>query len=87
MCNSIGLIDAGYRGDVQAKVDNIEVKNSIEPEYLRLVEGTRLFQVCQHNFLPWDNIVLIDELPIAPDNRGSGGFGSTSLPVDQHSRT
>jgi len=87
MCNSIGLIDAGYRGDVQAKVDNIEQKNTIDPEYLRLVEGTRLFQICQHNFLPWDSVVLVDELPSAPDDRGAGGFGSTSLQVDQHPRT
>ena len=42
--------------------------------------GTRYFQVCQHNFLPWDQIIIVDSLealPRPPDNRGEGGFGST----------
>jgi len=71
LCNSIGLIDAGYRGEVKAMVDNMEETT------IRYDSGTRLFQICQHNFLPWTNIVLIDELPAPPDDRGSGGFGST----------
>jgi len=71
LCNSIGLIDAGYRGEVKAMVDNMEETT------VRYDSGTRLFQICQHNFLPWDNIVIVDELPAPPDDRGSGGFGST----------
>ena len=71
--NSIGLIDQGYRGEVQAKVDVID-----EPHVWP--KGTRLFQLCRHDFLPWDCIIVVsseDELPKAPDNRGAGGFGST----------
>ena len=71
--NSIGLIDAGYRGEVQAKVDVVDVPSPWE-------SGNRFFQLCQHNFLPWRNIFIVnsaDELPAAPDNRGEGGFGST----------
>jgi len=74
LTNSIGLIDAGYRGQVKAKVD---VKNN---EIYEIKEGTRLFQLCQHSCLPWNSVVLVnslDELPLALDNRGSGGFGST----------
>jgi len=74
LCNSIGLIDAGYRGEVKAMVDNITPE---EETTVRYDSGTRLFQICQHNFLPWDNIVIVDELPAPPDDRGSGGFGST----------
>jgi dUTP pyrophosphatase len=75
LCNSIGLIDAGYRGEVKAMADNM---NPEEETTIRYDSGTRLFQICQHNFLPWTNIVLTDELPAPPDDRGSGGFGSTS---------
>jgi len=74
LCNSIGLIDAGYRGEVKAMVDNM---NPEEETTIRYDSGTRLFQICQHNFLSWTNIVLTDELPAPPDDRGSGGFGST----------
>ena len=77
LTNSIGLIDAGYRGEVQAKVDILEWKDKVEPEYLRFDCETRLFQICQHNFLPWKKIVLVKELPAGPDDRGVGGFGST----------
>lgn len=84
LCNSIGLIDAGYRGEVKAMVDNMKPESETT---IRLESGTRLFQVCQHNFLPWTKIVLTEELPAAPDNRGSGGFGSTGLQLENHPRT
>jgi len=77
MANSIGLIDMGYRGDVKAKVDLLERTND---EYV-VPRETRLFQICQSNFMPWDNVVIVQferELPPAPDNRGAGGFGSTN---------
>ena len=75
LANSIGLIDAGYRGELKAKVDIMYFVENYE-----IKEKTRLFQLCQHSCLPWEKIVLVhslDELPKAPDNRGSGGFGST----------
>jgi dUTP pyrophosphatase len=84
MCNSIGLIDAGYRGEVNAKVDSLYAE---EGSITHFGAGTRLFQICQHNFLPWNKIVLTDELPSPPDSRGSGGFGSTGLQLENHPRT
>jgi dUTPase len=78
LANSIGLIDAGYRGEVQGKVDVLDWKETAAPEYLRFDSGSRLFQICQHNFLPWKKVVLVEELPDGPDDRGVGGFGSTS---------
>ena len=74
LANSIGLIDAGYRGEVKAMVDVIEHNKTY------ISNGTRLFQIVTHNFLPWKDIRLVNtlgELPNAPDERGSGGFGST----------
>jgi len=75
MSNQIGLADAGYRGELIARVDCLENDMTYTVEF-----GRRLFQVVQHNWLPWKKIVLVnslDELPAAPDNRGAGGFGST----------
>lgn len=77
LCNSIGLIDMGYRGELQAKVDVLDWRNKAEPEYIRLDDGYRLFQLCQHSFLPWKKIVLQDDLLSGVDDRGEGGFGST----------
>jgi dUTP pyrophosphatase len=74
LSNSIGLIDAGYRGEVKAKVDNVFQQNYV------VEQGSRLFQICQHSCLPWKQFVLVDsldDLPVAKDTRGSGGFGST----------
>jgi dUTP pyrophosphatase len=83
LSNSIGLIDAGYRGEVKAYVDNIVPDDAT----IELEGGTRLFQICQHNLLPWRSIELVDEIPEASDTRGSGGFGSTGLQTEYHSRT
>ena len=77
LSNSIGLIDMGYRGEVMAKCDpSLPYDNT--PHVIE--QGTRLFQLVQHNFMPWKEIRIVDlleELPAAPDNRGAGGFGST----------
>lgn len=75
MSNQIGLADAGYRGELIARVDCV----SNNREYV-VERGRRLFQVVQHNWLPWKDIIFVnslDDLPAAPDNRGAGGFGST----------
>jgi dUTPase len=75
MSNQIGLADAGYRGELIARVDSVGPDTAYNVEF-----GRRLFQVVQHNWLPWSNIIFVDnlsDLPAAPDNRGAGGFGST----------
>jgi dUTP pyrophosphatase len=78
LANSIGLIDAGYRGELRAKVDVIELTSNY-PD-IPIIHGSRYFQICQHNFLPWSEINIVqfeNELPAARDDRGAGGFGST----------
>ena len=79
MSNQIGLADMGYRGELIARVDTMAPTINGVNGYL-VEQGRRLFQIVQHNWMPWKNVVIvddIDELPAAPDNRGEGGFGST----------
>lgn len=78
MSNQIGLADMGYRGELIARVDTADLRGAT----FVVDEGRRLFQIVQHNWLPWNYVYLVDseeELPPAPDNRGEGGFGSTGL--------
>jgi dUTPase len=77
MSNQIGLADMGYRGELIARVD---IFGPPEMADYTVEKGRRLFQIVQHNWMPWKNIVIVDhedDLPSAPDNRGGGGFGST----------
>ena len=68
LCNSIGLIDAGYRGEIMAAVDNIK------HEDYTINSGQRLFQIVAMDGSPL-SFELVDEL--SATGRGSGGFGST----------
>jgi dUTP pyrophosphatase len=76
MSNQVGLADAGYRGELIARVDCLDTNCG---QYT-IQEGHRLFQIVQHNWLPYDRVIIVDspnDLPVPPDNRGGGGFGST----------
>ena len=68
MCNSVGLIDAGYRGEIMAAVDNVKTVSH------EIKTGERLFQLVA---LDGSKISfsLVDEL--TSSERGDGGFGST----------
>ena len=68
LSNSIGLIDAGYRGEIIAAVDNIkDFDYQLEP-------GQRLFQLVAMDGSPI-RFRIVDEL--SDTSRGGGGFGST----------
>jgi dUTPase len=69
LANSVGLIDAGYRGVLMAAVD-------VEREF-DIQAGDRYFQLVKPDLLPWDKIHIVDEIPGGPTLRGEGGFGST----------
>jgi dUTP pyrophosphatase len=73
LANSVGLIDAGYRGMLLAAVDN----RGAEPFTVR--NGDRLFQISTPDLLPFDDIRIVDEIPGGATLRGSGGFGSTGV--------
>ena len=68
LANSVGIIDAGYRGNLMAVVDNI----SDEP--FQIQKKQRLFQICGRYLEPI-RLTLVEEL--SNSERGNGGFGST----------
>lgn len=68
LSNSIGLIDAGYRGELMAVVDN----RSSEPFSIK--KGDRLFQLVRGDLKPF-SFEVVEELE--ESSRGKGGFGST----------
>ena len=69
MSNSVGIIDAGYRGNLMVSVDNIS-----ENHFL-IEKGTRLFQICGPTLSPI-SFELTNSL--SETDRGEGGFGSTN---------
>ena len=68
LANAVGLIDAGYRGEIMAAVDNIKGEDyTVEP-------NQRLFQLVAMNGSPI-SFEIVNEL--SKSSRGKGGFGST----------
>ena len=76
LANSVGLIDAGYRGPILAVVDN----HQREDDFV-INHGDRYFQLATPDLLPWDDIKIVEEIPGGPTLRGEGGFGSTGRSV------
>ena len=70
MANSIGIIDAGYRGNIMAKVRNM---NPLNNENIN--KETCLFQIIAPDLKPI-KINIVNELSIT--TRNDNGFGSTN---------
>ena len=68
MSNSVGIIDAGYRGCIKVALDNMG-----DDDYV-IDKGTRLFQICCPLLSPI-TLKIVDCL--SETSRGEGGFGST----------
>ena len=72
LANSMGLIDAGYRGDIMAAV------RLVGATAYEVVAG-RYFQLASPDLLPWDAVRVVDTIPGGETLRGAGGFGSTGV--------
>jgi dUTP pyrophosphatase len=68
LANSVGIIDAGYRGAITAAFDVRGQEESV-------VKFQRLVQICAPTLEPV-RLVLVDQ-PHAQTERGDRGFGST----------
>jgi dUTP pyrophosphatase len=74
LANSIGLIDATYRGVLMAALDSVD-KASFTADKQRFV------QLVAPSLEPWIDVIIVSEFPpiSAVTARGAGGFGSTGL--------
>ena len=70
MANSVGIIDAGYRGPIIVALDHI---GSSDEDFV-IQRGTRLFQICSPILEPI-HLEVVDSL--SETDRGNNGFGST----------
>lgn len=68
LSNSVGIIDAGYRGNIMAIVDNLSDEDFV------IEQNTRLFQLCSPDLSPI-SFEVVNEL--SETSRGGGGLGST----------
>lgn len=68
LANSVGIMDAGYRGNVIAIVDNISDSD------FRVEAGTRIVQICDPTLRPI-TFEMVNSL--SDTSRGQGGLGST----------
>ena len=81
LANSVGIIDAGYRGSIKAAVKYIPSYDDIKSDegsiYI-IKKGTRLFQLCSPD-LKELKFKLVNTL--SETSRGEGGFGSTGITI------
>ena len=68
LSNSVGIIDAGYRGNIIGIVDNLS-----DEEYV-IEPNSRLFQLCSPTLAP---ITFQNVNSLSETSRGDGGLGST----------
>lgn len=81
LANSVGIIDAGYRGNIIGMFDVVNIDNSYNEDkgadyYAKSYD--RLVQICAPGLVPIfvEMVDSIEALGIETE-RGSGGFGST----------
>jgi dUTPase len=86
LANSVGIIDAGYRGDLIAAVDTIGLFGSTDIWHIwketlsPIKKYDRYFQVCAPDLSPFlVHIVETEQDLSPPTDRGAGGFGSTGV--------
>lgn len=74
LANSVGIIDAGYRGNIIAAFDvSIDDNTSYVQPYSRLV------QICAPGLVPIIANVVDTKEELGITLRGNGGFGSTGI--------
>jgi dUTP pyrophosphatase len=72
LCNSVGIIDSGYRGELIAMVDYVGKGDDCIIDV-----RDRYFQICMGDLSPF-YVEMVDKLEdLGITERGAGGFGST----------
>ncbi len=69
LTNCVGVIDSGYRGELQA---TFKKTNGLDS--LKYNVGDRAAQII---ILPYPQVVMVESDELSDTERGDGGFGST----------
>lgn len=72
LTNCVGVIDSGYRGELQATFKKNNWLKGNESEKYQV--GDRVAQII---ILPYPQILFVESEELSETERGSGGFGST----------
>jgi len=72
LSNSVGVIDSGYRGEIQATFNKIQGIDNIGRDSYKV--GDR---ICQIMIIPHPPVNFIEVEELNNTERGEGGFGST----------
>lgn len=71
MANSVGVVDSCYRGEVTAKFNITDTRQSVFSHYQ---EGDRIAQMI---IIPYPEIEFEETDSLSESDRGTGGYGST----------
>jgi dUTPase len=80
LANSVGIIDAGYRGHLMGMFDVVNIdpdyKDDMEADYYGK-EYDRYLQICAPGLVPIIVEIVGSKEELGETERGEGGFGST----------
>ena len=74
LTNSVGVIDSGYRGEIQATFKKVYGKNDVRIDEVDYKIGDRIAQII---IMPYPQVKFSEVEELSETDRGSGGFGST----------
>lgn len=74
LTNCVGVIDSGYRGELQATFKKVYGKNDIRIDETDYKVGDRIAQIM---IIPHPTIEFEETNELSNTERGEGGFGST----------
>lgn len=72
MCNHVGIIDSGYRGEIFITFKNRDADNHLAPYDIKDDKA-----IAQLIIIPYPTITLIEAEELSETERGEGGHGST----------
>jgi dUTP pyrophosphatase len=71
LSNCVGVVDSGYRGELQATFNKVNQNSIAENDY---TVGDRIAQIM---IIPHPSIEFEEADELSDTERGDGGFGST----------
>ena len=76
MCNHVGVVDSGYRGDVMFSFKNRDkIETDVIPALVKPYEvGDKIGQII---IVPYPKISFVEVDELSTSERGTGGHGST----------